>query len=119
MITNSFHDSEKELGLIFLPQFYEFLNQLIILSTKPKFDHLFRNAHFCTIDEIRYALENYISDGFIPFFIEQNATQIDYYCFNNLGASGANTIIVFSGGSIVADWPDYPAFLAWIEEKIK
>lgn len=116
-IIDHFKKIEIRTGISFSDSFYEFMEYFIEIHNSKKFNTLFKNYHFCNESEITSSTNEFIPDGFFPFFIEKNNTHEDFYCFENNSNIKNNKIIVFSRDAVVFEWEKYQDFLTWIKNR--
>ena len=116
-ISQTFHEIERTLGVRFSPLFYEFLSEFLAISTTPDFNRAFGDGHFCSESEIRDALDDFLPQGFIPFFVVERRNS-DYYCFESENPENRSRLVVFCRDAIVFQWDNYMDFLAWIRKNL-
>jgi hypothetical protein len=117
-LIETFRDIEKCIGEFYAPSFYEFIEEFSKRSIEPEFNFLFKKFHFCNEAEVRDALNTFMPEEFIPFFVaEQNGCE-DYYCFDRENSENKDRIVVFSRDAIVFEWASYIDFLSWMQNEM-
>ena len=100
-----------DLGFTYPPDVLRVCEALADLSGTEKFRARFPHARLIeSTADIMAARALGLPNHLKPFLLEEQATHIDYYCFNNHTPG----VAVFAVHTIVADWPSVEAFLAWL-----
>lgn len=94
--------------------FLESLGRFEELAMTPAFCTLFRRWAMCAESDVRNARRNGVPNELIPFFIEPQETQTDYYCFDTVDDS----VVVYADHAIVFRWSSYAEYMDWIETRI-
>lgn len=113
-LIETFRHIEKRIGVFYASSFYEFIEKFLRIISDAKFKAPFPKFHFCTEEEIRHAIDNFIPEEFIPFFVEEQNGYEDYYCFDKQNSENKNRVVVFSQDAIVFEWENYNTLLMWI-----
>jgi len=104
-----------ELGFTYPPDVLRAVEALADLSGTDEFRAHFPHARLVeSADDIAAARVLGLPIQLKPFWLEEQAAHIDYYCFDN----HTRGVVVFAVHTVVADWPSIDAFLAWLRQSL-
>jgi hypothetical protein len=93
------------------------VSRLGYMTNSIAFKRAFPNAKvLLTLEDIQAARESELPEDYVPFMLEQQPRHIDYYAFDI--NDNKRRVIVFAEHAVVHDWPDFNAFLSWVNQQM-
>jgi hypothetical protein len=76
----------------------------------------FPNLRLPWDDDDAEAMRDGLPPTLVPFMCERQPATLDVYAFDD-GAAGDPRVVVWSDHAVVADWPDFDAFVRWLRSE--
>ena len=67
-------------------------------------------------DDDAEAMRDGLPETLIPFMCERQPATLDVYAFDR-DAAGDARVVVWCDHAVVADWPDFNAFVRWLTKR--
>lgn len=90
--------------------------RLAAIQTTPAFQRRFPTGRLvAATDDLRAARQAGLPGHLLPFLLDQQPGQVDYYCIEPSPDEGEPAVVVFAVHALVAQWATLEAFLTWLE----
>jgi hypothetical protein len=66
-------------------------------------------------DDDAEAMRDALPETLVPFMCERQLATLDVYAFDR-DAAGHARVVVWCDHAVVADWPDFDAFVRWLRK---
>ncbi len=76
----------------------------------------FQNVRLPWDDDDAEAMCDSLPEPLVPFMCEWQSATLDVYAFDR-DAAGESRVVVWSDHAVVADWPDFAAFVRWLTKE--
>lgn len=114
------HSIEQNMGFHYPPTFWAGFGELSGVAALPRFTEEFPQARQATSADVAGAWESGAPNSLVPFACVDQPTHTDYYCCVREGCQpGRAEVSVFALHTVVADWPDFAAFIAWLRDRCR
>jgi hypothetical protein len=114
--------TERKIGFSYPPSFHARFPELLeIAQSNSRFKKIFPNTRLITtLPDIRDTHRNGLPTRYIPFLMQtQQPAHTDYYAFDKKAQAIEKPVCVFAIHTIVEQWDNFEAFLAWLGEQTK
>jgi hypothetical protein len=109
------HVTERECNFRYPAAFWAVVAELEALTGEPGFAKAFPGVRPATRRDIREARKLGLPESMVAFACESQPEHTDYYC---CGFETEPAVTAFAVHAVVADWPNFGAFLAWVRRQV-